>query len=153
MYTVGNHCIKKFVINEIYPDGYERFATMKELGQDVEWNVHFIEYDEYLESGEASEKKKKGDLLEGNLAISLVTFRQRVEEDFCHHQDIPKSPHIEAIIEVRQIIDAYTIYAVSSILDDAILVEFESAVDYKVGDRVRVTGSLELCERGNGIDI
>ncbi|MDE7274427.1 MAG: hypothetical protein K2N95_15475 [Lachnospiraceae bacterium] len=152
MYTVGHHCIKKYIINEIYADGYERFATIKEIGQDAEWNVHFIEYDEYLENGEASGKKKKGDLLEGNLSISLVTFSRRAEEDFCHHQDILKSPHIEAIIEVRQIIDAYTIYAVSSILEDAILIEFESAIDYKVGERILVVGSLELRGRKDVID-
>ena len=58
--------MKKYIINEIHSDGYERFATIEEIGQGVKINVHFLEYDEYLENGEESRKKKKGDILEGD---------------------------------------------------------------------------------------
>lgn len=48
---------------------------------------------------------------------------------------------------MTQIIDEYSIiYALSTISDSDILVEFENAVSYKVGDRVFVIGSLELSE-------
>ena len=56
------------------------------------------------------------------------------------------SPSINAVIEITQIIDAYSIYAVSSILDNNIRIEFESAINYKVGERILVVGSLELNE-------
>lgn len=138
--------MKKYVINEIYSDGYERFAMIEEVGKDVKINVHFLEYDEYLENSEGPQKKKKGDILEGEISIELVTFSQKVEEDLSHYQEIQKSPHIEAIIEVAQIIDEYSIYALSSVLDDNILIEFENAVNYKVGERILVIGSLELSE-------
>lgn len=136
--------MKKYVINEIYSDGYERFAIIEEIGRNVKINVHFLEYDEYLENGEGSQKKKKGDMLEGDISIELVTFSQKVDEDLSYHQEIQKSPHIEAIIEVVQIIDEYSIYALSAILDENVLVEFENAVSYKVGERILVSGSLEL---------
>lgn len=136
--------MKKYVINEIYSDGYERFAIIEEIGRDVKINVHFLEYDEYLENSEESQKKKKGDILEGDISIELVTFSQKVDEDLSYHQEIQKSPHIEAIIEVVQIIDEYSIYALSAILDENVLVEFENAVSYKVGERILVSGSLEL---------
>ena len=138
--------MKKYVINEIYSDGYERFVMVEDLEKNVKLNVHFLEYDEYLENGEESRKKKKGDILEGNISIELVTFSQKVDEDLTHRQEIYKSSHIEAIIEVAQIIDEYSIYAFSSILDDNILIEFEKAVSYIVGERVLVSGSLELSE-------
>ncbi len=138
--------MKKYIINEIYSDGYERFAMIEEVGKDVKINVHFLEYDEYLENSEESQKKKKGDILEGDISIELVTFSQKVDKDLIHHQEIQKSPHIEAIIEVVQIIDEYSVYALSSILDDNVLIEFENAVSYKVGERVLVIGSLELSE-------
>lgn len=138
--------MKKYIINEIYSDGYERFAMVEEVGKDVKITVHFLEYDEYLENSEESQKKKKGDILEGDISIELVTFSQRVDEDLIHHQEIQKSPHIEAIIEVAQIIDEYSVYALSSILDDKVLIELENAVSYKVGERVLVIGSLELSE-------
>lgn len=138
--------MKKYIINEIYSNGYERFAMIEEVGKDVKINVHFLEYDEYLENSEESQKKKKGDILEGDISIELVTFSQKVDKELTHHQEIQKSPHIEAIIEVTQIIDEYSVYALSSILDDKVLIEFENAVSYKVGERVLVVGSLELSE-------
>lgn len=138
--------MKRYIINEIYSDGYERFAMIEEVGKDVKINVHFLEYDEYLENSEESQKKKKGDILEGDISIKLVAFSQKVDKDLIHHQEIQKSPHIEAIIEVVQIIDEYSVYALSSILDDNVLIEFENAVSYKVGERVLVIGSLELNE-------
>lgn len=138
--------LKKYVINEIFSDGYERFVMVEEIEENARLNVHFLEYDEYLENGKESRKKKKGDILEGNISIELVTFSQKVDEDLTHHQEIYKSSHIEAIIEVAQIIDEYSIYAFSSLLDDIILIKFENAVSYIVGDRVFVIGSLELSE-------
>ena len=45
-----------------------------------------------------------------------------------------------------QIIDEYSLYAFSSLSDDIILIEFENAVNYIIGDRVFVIGSLELSE-------
>lgn len=138
--------MKKYIINEIYSDGYERFAMIEEIGKDVKVTVHFLEYDEYLENSEESQKKKKGDILEGDIAIELVNFSQKVNEDLIHHQEIQKSSHIEAIIKVVQIIDDYSIYALSSIVDDNVLIEFENAVSYKVGERILVIGSLELRE-------
>ena len=136
--------MKQYIINAIYADGYERFATIEGIGNDVKLNVHFLEYDEYIENGEEPEKKKKGDILEGDISIELVTVSEKVDKELIHHQAIQKSPHIEAVIEVAQIIDEYSLYAFSSMLDTAILIEFESGVEYKVGDRVLVSGELEI---------
>ena len=139
-----------YVISEIYSDGYERFAMIEDVKKNIKVNVHFLEYDEYLESGEKSQKKKKGDTLDGDISIQLVTFSRKADEALIHRQKIQKSPHIEAIIEVEQIIDEYSIYALSTISDRDILIEFENAVSYKVGERVLVIGSLELSETSKG---
>ena len=135
-----------YVISEIYSDGYERFAMIEDVEKNIKVNVHFLEYDEYLESGEKSQKKKKGDTLDGDISIQLVTFSRKADKALIHRQKIQKSPHIEAIIEVEQIIDEYSIYALSTISDRDILIEFENAASYKVGERVLVIGSLELSE-------
>ena len=139
-----------YVISEIYSDGYERFAMIEDVEKNIKVNVHFLEYDEYLESGEKSQKKKKGDTLDGDISIQLVTFSRKADKALIHRQKIQKSPHIEAIIEVAQIIDEYSIYALSTISDRDILIEFENAVSYKVGERVLVIGSLELSETSKG---
>ncbi|MBM6725388.1 hypothetical protein [Pseudoflavonifractor phocaeensis] len=139
-----------YVISEIYSDGYERFAMIEDVEKNIKVNVHFLEYDEYLESGEKSQKKKKGDTLDGDISIQLVTFSRKADKALIHRQKIQKSPHIEAIIEVEQIIDEYSIYALSTISDRDILIEFENAVSYKVGERVLVIGSLELSETSKG---
>lgn len=137
-----------YVINEIYSDGYERFAIIEDIGKDIKINVHFLEYDEYLESSENSQKRTNGDILDGDLSIQLITFSRKVDvkETLIHFQKIQNSPHIEAVIEATQIIDEYSMYALSTVSDSNILVEFENTVSYKVGDRVLVIGSLELNE-------
>ena len=139
-----------YVISEIYSDGYERFAMIEDVEKNIKVNVHFLEYDEYLESGEKSQKKKKGDTLDGDISIQLVTFSRKADKALIQQKKIQKSPHIEAIIEVEQIIDEYSIYALSTISDRDILIEFENAVSYKVGERVLVIGSLELSETSKG---
>lgn len=96
--------------------------------------MHFLEYDEYLENSEESQKRKKGNILEGDISIELVTFNQKVDKDLIHHQEIQKSSHVEAIIEVAQIIDEYSVYARATISSDNVLIEFENAVSYKVGE-------------------
>lgn len=137
-----------YVINEIYSDGYERFAIIEDIGKRIKINVHFLEYDEYLESSENSQKRTNGDILDGDLSIQLITFSRKVDvkETLIHFQKIQNSPHIEAVIEATQIIDEYSMYALSTVSDSNILVEFENTVSYKVGDRVLVIGSLELNE-------
>ena len=137
-----------YVINEIYSDGYERFAIIEDIGKYIKINVHFLEYDEYLESSENSQKRTNGDILDGDLSIQLITFSRKVDvkETLIHFQKIQNSPHIEAVIEATQIIDEYSMYALSTVSDSNILVEFENTVSYKVGDRVLVIGSLELNE-------
>lgn len=138
--------MKKYKINTIYSEGYERFAIIEGIEQEVKLTVHFLEYDEYLENGEESKKKKKGDIMEGDISIELVTVSEKVDKELIYRQEIQKSSHIEAIIEVVQIISDYSVYAFSSILNDNILIEFESTVKYNVGDRVSVIGSLEMSE-------
>ena len=128
-----------YVINEIYSDGYERFAIIEDIGKHIKIN---------LESSENSQKRTNGDILDGDLSIQLITFSRKVDvkETLIHFQKIQNSPHIEAVIEATQIIDEYSMYALSTVSDSNILVEFENTVSYKVGDRVLVIGSLELNE-------
>lgn len=134
----------KYEIKELHADGYERFAFVREMGKDIQMCVHFIEYDEYIENGEASRKRKKGDLLEGNISIELVTHSRKVDAELSYHQNIQGSSHIEAIVEVTQVKDSDSFYARSSLSEDDILIEFENAVNYRAGEKVFVIGSLEF---------
>ena len=42
------------------------------------------------------------------------------------------------------VVDDYSLKVRSSILPENIMIEFETSVDYKIGDRIWVSGSLEL---------
>lgn len=139
--------MKKYVIKEINSDGYERFVIVNEINQEATLIAHFLECDEYLEVGEMTQKRRIGDVLEGNLSIGLVSNSYKDNEKLFHRQNIINSPHIEAIVEVLQIVDKYSLYALSSIVDDKILIEFESAMNYKVGERVFLSGELEMSEK------
>lgn len=61
-------------------------------------------------------------------------------------QEFENSPNIKAIIEVKEVVDEYTIYAQSSLCDESILIEFENKMMYKKYDRVYIEGSLELVD-------
>ena len=134
----------KFVINEIYTDGYERYAVVQISEQERKICVHFLEYDEFLENNKETSKRKIGDFLEGELSISLVCASKKVYEEFDYYQKIPKSSHIEAVVEVVKVVDEYSLKVRSSILPGNIMIEFETSADYKAGDRIWVSGSLEL---------
>lgn len=136
--------MKKYMINELYTDGYERFAVVRGVDYDAEFTVHFMECDEYVEYGAASEKRKAGDVLKGKLAIALVTADKKTDEEVMHRQPLPKSPYIEAVVYVYQVIDDYSIYAVSSMANDKVLVKFEHKSDYREGDRIFIKGSVEI---------
>ena len=134
----------KYVIKWIRSDGYERFATIEDVRNSAILNIHFLEYDEYLVNGEASQKKQQGGIIDGVISIKLVCFSKRVGEPLSHHQKVKNYPHIEAIVEVTQIVDDYSVYAISSISDCPILVAFENVINYKIGEKILVIGSLEL---------
>ena len=130
-------------------DLYERIALIERIDNGEKFTVHFLEYDEYLDSGGESTKRKVGDVLEGDISIDLVSISRNMDKEIMHQQTIEKSSHIEAIVEVFQVIDDYSIYAFSSISNDKILVEFEDMVNYCENDIVFIEGSLEMNEIEN----
>lgn len=137
---------ENFVLTEIYVvDGHERFAGIKRMdAYSEQLTVHFLEYDEYLEDSMVSRKRREGDVLEGKLFIALVTGERKTEGELIYRQPIQLSSHIEAVVQVCQVVDNYSVLAMSTVAEDQILVEFEHAVDYKSGDRIYLEGSLEL---------
>ena len=113
-----------YVITNLIVDGYERFVELK-ISEHKNIMVHFLEYDEYLNHSEISKKRKKGDVLSGDISIELVCNVVKVSNELQHYQKIDKSSHIEAVIDVVELLDDYSIYAKTSIVDENILVEFE----------------------------
>ncbi len=141
--------MRQFTIINLYSDmacEYDRVAKIRDAVDNKELTVHFIEYDEYLEDKKITPKRKQGDLITGNVNIDLISYSRKEEKELIHNQSIPFSPHIEAIIEVSQIIDKFTLIANTSIISEHITINFEDEVDYRVGDKVLVNGSLELCD-------
>ena len=51
-----------YKIEEIYGDGYERWAKIELSKSKRKIWVHFVEYDEYLDSNNYLSKRKKGDI-------------------------------------------------------------------------------------------
>ena len=141
--------MNKYLIDSInFTDGYERIATIIDCKRKTKIMVHFLEYGEYLDYGEVSNRKKEGDIVEGTLSICLITFSKIVKDDIIHYYpDILNSSWINAVIEVTRIVDNYSLYAKSSITEEDILLEFETKVAYQVGDRLLINGSLEFEEK------
>lgn len=132
----------EFIIKEIDAVGYDRFVTIEaEDGQIIK--AHFMEIREYLEHGQVSAKRKVGDTLEGELFISLVVNSNKVNQELAHVQNYGYTG-IEAVVCVTEVEDCDAVYAKTSISNEEILIEFEHDVDYKEGDVIWLSGSLEI---------
>ena len=133
----------KYVISSISCDGYERYANIKS-SNGMNLTVHFFEYDEYIDNNKISVKKKKGDSIAGMLSIDMVSISEVCSRPKMFKQDIFNSSHIKAIVEVISIKDPYSIFALTTITNSPILVEFEGKVAYKVHELIYIEGSLEI---------
>lgn len=85
----------------------------------------------------------EGDILEGNIVIEWVIKPQKTNKSLRHKQP-KKSSHTEAVVEVVEIVDEYSLYALTSIIEEKILIEFEHKVNFNVGDRIYVEGNLAI---------
>ena len=114
--------------------GYDRFvdAEMEDKNKII---VHFMEYDEL---------KFVGSIIKGELRIDLVTGSYVKNGELMFEQPHRHSSHIIATVEVKRIVDEFSLYAKTSICDEEILVEFESKVKYGINDRIYSVGSLEF---------
>ncbi|AGX44479.1 hypothetical protein [Clostridium saccharobutylicum] len=137
--------MNSFKLEEIYGDGYERWAKVTECSSNIENLVHFLEYDEYLENGNNTGKRRKGDIINGNIKIDLVTKYKLIDNAKSGFvQSIDNSSNITAIGKVKEIEDSDTLICSINNLGENIMVEFENDIDIKVGETLEISGSLEL---------
>ena len=123
--------------------GYDRFvdAEMEDKNKII---VHFTEYDEYIDDGKNSELRFVGNIIKGKIRIDLVTGSYIKNSELMFKQPYRHSSHIIATVEVKKIVDEFSLYAKTNICDEEILIEFESKVKYSINDRINVFGSLEF---------
>ncbi len=137
---------KKFVINDIKGDGYDRIAYLQEQKSDLKLCAHFIQFDEYVDSLQDMTKNIKGDTIRGELKISLVIKYEKNNDNkkFGFTQPIDGSSHIIANGVVIQIEDECTIRCSINGLSTDIGIEFENDIVINIGDRIQLEGTLEL---------
>lgn len=133
----------KMIIQNIIADGYERFAVVNTI-DNKKLIVHYIEYSEFLNNNDKTELRNIGDTFVTEIRIDLVSHSYITNNELNFIQEIENSSSIKAIIEVKEVVDEYTIYAKTSICDELILIEFENKMMYKQGDRVYIEGELEI---------
>ena len=136
----------KYLLQSLQTDGYERLAVMRRMSDQALLQVSFGEWDEYLDNGAPSVKRKPGDTLTGHLSVGLVCDSETVSRPLSHRQPVPQSPHVEAVVEIFQIMADDAVLAASSLQEEAILIAFESAVHYAVGERILIQGELKWNE-------
>ena len=132
-------------IQNIISDGYERFFEVKTI-DNKKLIVHYIEYSEYLNHDEKTKIRNVGDILSGELHIDLVSNPHITNGELNFVQEIDNSSSIKAIIEVKEVIDEFTILATTSLCNEDILIEFEDKITYQQNDRIYIEGSLEIEE-------
>lgn len=120
----------EMVIQNIITDGYERFVVVNTINN-KNLIVHYIEYSEFLEDNEKTALKNIGDIIVSDIKIDLVSNSYITNKKLGFIQEFENSPNIKAIIEVKEVVDEYTIYAQSSLCDESILIEFENKMMYK----------------------
>lgn len=120
--------------------GYDRFVDA-EMEDKKKIIVHFMEY---MDDGKKSELRFVGNIIKGKIRIDLVTGSYIKNSELMFKQPYRHSSHIRATVEVKKIVDEFSLYAKTNICDEEILVEFESKVKYGINDRIYVVGSLEF---------
>lgn len=133
----------KMIIRNIIADGYDRFVAVSTINN-KNLIVHYIEYSEFLNYNEKTKLRNLGDILVSDIRIDLVYNSYVTNKKLSFIQEIENSSNIKAIIEVKEVVDEYTIYAKSSLCDESILIEFENKMMYQQYDRVYIEGSLEI---------
>ena len=103
-----------------------------------------MEYNEYIDDGKKSELRFVGNIIKGKIRIDLVTGSYIKNSELMFKQPYRHSSHIIATVEVKKIVDEFSLYAKTNICDEEILIEFESKVKYGINDRINVFGSLEF---------
>ena len=78
------------------------------------------------------------------IRIGLVSNSYITNRKLDFFQEIDNSSSIKAIIEVKEVIDEYTVFAKTSLCNEVILIEFENKITYQQNDRVYIEGSLEI---------
>ncbi len=131
------------IIQNIISDGYERFLVVNTI-ENKKLFVHYIEYSEYLNDNEKTKIRNVGDILSAEIRIDLVSNSYITNRKLDFFQEIDNSSSIKAIIEVKEVIDEYTIFAKTSLCNEVILIEFENKITYQQNDRVYIEGSLEI---------
>jgi hypothetical protein len=131
------------IIQNIISDGYERFLVVNTI-ENKKLIVHYIEYSEYLNDNEKTKIRNVGDILSAEIRIDLVSNSYITNRELDFFQDIDNSSSIKAIIEVKEVIDEYTIFAKTSLCNEVMLIEFENKITYQQNDRVYIEGSLEI---------
>ena len=106
--------------------------------------MHYFEFSEYLNDNEKTKIRNVGDLLSTDIRIDLVSNSYISNKELNFIQDIKNSSSIKAIIEVKEVVDEYTILAKTSLCDEDILIEFENKTIYHQNDKVYIEGSLEI---------
>lgn len=133
----------RMIIQNIISDGYERFLVVNTI-ENKKLIVHYIEYSEYLNDNEKTKIRNVGDILSAEIRIDLVSNSYITNRELDFFQDIDNSSSIKAIIEVKEVIDEYTIFAKTSLCNEVMLIEFENKITYQQNDRVYIEGSLEI---------
>ena len=133
----------RMIIQNIISDGYERFLVVNTI-ENKKLFVHYIEYSEYLNDNEKTKIRNVGDILSAEIRIDLVSNSYITNRELDFFQEIDYSSSIKAIIEVKEVIDEYTIFAKTSLCNEVILIEFENKITYQQNDRVYIEGSLEI---------
>ena len=131
------------IIQNIISDGYERFLEVNTI-ENKKLFVHYIEYSEYLNDNEKTKIRNVGDILSAEIRIDLVSNSYITNRELDFFQEIDNSSSIKAIIEVKEVIDEYTIFAKTSLCNEVILIEFENKITYQQNDRVYIEGSIEI---------
>lgn len=133
----------RMIIQNIISDGYERFLEVNTI-ENKKLFVHYIEYSEYLNDNEKTKIRNLGDILSAEIRIDLVSNSYITNRELDFFQEIDNSSSIKAIIEVKEVIDEYTIFAKTSLCNEVMLIEFENKITYQQNDRVYIEGSLEI---------
>lgn len=136
--------MRKYVIEKIYGYEYDRIMIVKRISDKKIFNILFVNYEKYIENTQELKSETINDIEEQKLFINFVCNSVKSKNRLMYEQPIKESPYIEAVVEVYKVLSGDKLYAITSFLEDKILISFETDVNYKEKERIYLEGELQI---------
>lgn len=136
--------MKDYLVLKTESLGNMRFVEALSLERNEHLNVSFSEYLDVNE--ETVAEHDVGETMTCDLYILEADVKESASTELSYKQPVLHSPQIEAVVEISEIVDQWTVLAKSALTSENIIIEFSYPQEFPVGSKIQIVGELSFGE-------